>query len=152
MTEHRARITWTRNTPDFTYDSYDRGHEWRFPGGVTVPASSSPEFRGRPERVNPEEAFVAALSSCHLLSFLAIAARRRLTVDGYSDDAVGHMSKNPQGRLAVTSVILRPHVTWASGTAVSREDLDKLHHLSHQECFIANSVKTDVSVEPQYDV
>jgi organic hydroperoxide reductase OsmC/OhrA len=149
MSEHRASIAWKRTTPDFTYETYDRAHEWRFDGDITIPASSAPQFQGRPERVDPEEAFVAALSSCHMLTFLAIAARRRLTVDAYSDDAVGFMSKNEQGRLAITRVLLRPHVTWAAGTSVSREEEDTLHHKSHEGCFIANSVKTDVVVEPR---
>ena len=149
MSEHRASISWTRTTSDFTYESYDRAHEWRFDGGISIRASSAPEFRGRPERVNPEEAFVATLSACHMLSFLAIAARRRLTVDAYVDDAVGHMSKNERGRLAITRVVLRPRVTWAAGTVVAREEENRLHHMSHEECVIANSVKTDIVVEPQ---
>jgi organic hydroperoxide reductase OsmC/OhrA len=150
MSEHRAQISWQRTTPDFTYESYERDHEWRFPDGATVAASASPEYRGRPGRVDPEEALVAALSSCHMLSFLAIAARKRLIVESYSDDAVGHMEKNAEGRLAVTRVVLRPRVTWAPGAAVSAELLEKLHHQSHIECFIANSVKTEVTVEPQH--
>jgi organic hydroperoxide reductase OsmC/OhrA len=149
MSEHRASISWKRVTPDFSYETYDRAHEWRFDCGITVAASSSPQFRGRPDRVDPEEAFVAALSSCHLLSFLAIAARRRLTVDAYDDDAVGYMSKNERGRLAITRVVLRPRVTWAAGTVVPPEEAERLHHMSHEECFIANSVKTDVVVEPR---
>jgi organic hydroperoxide reductase OsmC/OhrA len=149
MSEHRANILWRRTTPDFSYETYDRAHEWRFDGGVTVPASASPQFRGRPERVDPEEAFVAALSSCHMLTFLAIAARKRLTVDAYEDDAVGFMEKNELGRLAITRVILRPRIGWAPGTNVSAAELERMHHQSHLECFIANSVKTDISVEGQ---
>ena len=149
MSQHRANISWRRTTPDFAYHTYDRAHEWRFDGGVTVPGSASPQFRGRPERVDPEEAFVAALSSCHMLTFLAIAARKRLTVDAYEDDAVGFMEKNELGRLAITRVILRPRIAWAPGINVSAAELERLHHQSHLECFIANSVKTDVSVEGQ---
>jgi organic hydroperoxide reductase OsmC/OhrA len=152
MSEHRAHITWRRTTPDFVYETYDRGHEWRFDGGVTVPGSASPEFRGHADRVDPEQAYVAALSSCHMLSFLAIAARKRLTLDAYEDDAVGFMAKNDEGRLAVTKVILRPRIVWAPGSQVAPAELDRMHHQSHRECFIANSVKTEVTVEPKIDV
>jgi organic hydroperoxide reductase OsmC/OhrA len=150
MSQHRARIEWRRTTPDFTYEGHDRAHEWQFDGGVTVPASSAPAFRGVPERVDPEEAYVAALSSCHMLTFLAIAARKRLTIDAYEDDAVGQMEKNETGRLAITKVTLRPRITWAPGTTVTEVELERLHHQSHLECFIANSVKTDVTVEAQH--
>jgi organic hydroperoxide reductase OsmC/OhrA len=149
MSEHRAYISWQRTTSDFTYESFDRDHAWSFPGGATVAASASPEYRGGHGRVDPEEALVAALSSCHMLSFLAIAARKRLVVESYCDDAVGHMEKNAEGRLAVTRVVLRPRVTWAPGATVTAEGLEKLHHQSHAACFIANSVKTEVTVEPQ---
>jgi organic hydroperoxide reductase OsmC/OhrA len=148
MSEYRASITWQRTTPDFAYESYSRDHEWRF-DGVTVSASAAPDYRGNPTRVNPEAGLVAALSSCHMLTFLAIAARKGLTVDSYFDEASGHMAKNEQGRLAVTEVTLRPRVTFAPGVEVSRETLDKMHHQAHLGCFIANSVRTAVTVEPQ---
>jgi organic hydroperoxide reductase OsmC/OhrA len=149
MSEHRARIAWRRTTPDFVYETYDRAHDWHFDSGVTVPGSASPEFRGRPERVDPEEGFVASLSSCHMLTFLAIAARKRLVLDSYDDDATGFMRKNEEGRLAITKVILRPRIVWAPGTTVAPAELDRMHHQSHLECFIANSVKTEIIVEPR---
>jgi organic hydroperoxide reductase OsmC/OhrA len=148
MSEHHASIVWQRSSKDFTYDSYNRAHEWRF-AGTTVPASSAKEYRGDPSRVNPEEALVAALSSCHMLTFLAIAAKRKLPLDSYSDDAVGFMEKNEAGRLAITRVTLRPKIVWSAGVTVSSDDLDKLHHDAHLGCFIANSVKTEVTVESQ---
>ncbi|MCC6640203.1 MAG: OsmC family protein [Deltaproteobacteria bacterium] len=148
MSEHRANLHWERGSQAFTYESYGRDHVWRFPGGVEVPASSAPEFRGNPACVDPEAALVAALSSCHMLTFLAIAARKRLVVDSYGDDAVGYLEKNADGKLAVTRVVLRPKVVFGEGTSVSKQDLDRLHHRSHEECFIANSVKTEVTVEP----
>jgi organic hydroperoxide reductase OsmC/OhrA len=114
-----------------------------------VPASATKEYRGDPSLVNPEEALVAALSSCHLLTFLAIAAKRKLSLDSYSDDAVGRMEKNEAGRLAITRVTLRPKIVWSAGVTVSSEQLEKLHHEAHEGCFIANSVKTEVTVEPQ---
>ena len=146
--EHRATILWRRTSESFTYDSYNRAHEWRF-HSVTVPASAAPGFRGDATMVNPEEAFVASLSSCHMLTFLALAAKKRFSLDSYTDEAVGYLEKNDKGRLAVTRVLLRPQVQWSPGISVSPEDLDSLHHQAHEGCFIANSVKTDVTVEPR---
>jgi len=148
MSEHHASIVWQRTSQDYTYQTYNRAHEWRFTA-ATVPASSSKEYRGEPERVNPEEALVAALSSCHMLTFLAIATKRKVSLDSYSDDAVGVMEKNEAGRLAITRVTLRPKIVWSAGVTVSPEDLDKMHHEAHEGCFIANSVTTKVTVEQQ---
>jgi organic hydroperoxide reductase OsmC/OhrA len=145
MSEHVVDVSWSRGEHEFTYDAYNRDHEWRFDGGITVPASANPKYLGNPGPVDPEEAFVAALSSCHMLTFLSIAARKRLVVDAYTDHAVGIMAKNSQGRLAITEVTLNPKITW-SGEAPSDETLAHLHHLSHQQCFIANSVTTEVRV------
>lgn len=146
MSEHVAEISWKRTSESFAYDHYNRAHDWTFDAGVTVPGSASPHYRGDKERVDPEEAFVAALSSCHLLTFLAICARKRLVVDAYEDHAVGRMDKNAQGKLAVTTVDLHPKVTFAPGTDVDAATLKKLHHDAHEECFIANSVRTLVIV------
>ena len=146
--EHYATILWRRTSESFTYDSYNRAHEWRF-HSVTVPASAAPGFRGDATMVNPEEAFVASLSSCHMLTFLALAAKKRFSLDSYTDEAVGYLEKNDKGRLAVTRVLLRPQVQWSPGISVSPADLDSLHHQAHEGCFIANSVKTDVTVEPR---
>lgn len=147
MSEHHAHILWTRAGADFRYEKYGRAHEWRF-GAVRVPASAAKEFLGEADRVNPEEALVAALSSCHMLTFLALASRKRLTLESYSDEAVGYLEKNEMGRLAITRVALRPKIVWAAGVDVSKDVLDALHHKAHEECFIANSVKTVVTVEP----
>ena len=146
--EHHATILWRRTSESFTYDSYNRAHEWRF-HSVTVPASAAPGFRGDATMVNPEEAFVASLSSCHMLTFLALAAKKRFSLDSYTDEAVGYLEKNDKGRLAVTRVLLRPQVQWSQGISVSPADLESLHHQAHEGCFIANSVKTDVTVEPR---
>lgn len=147
MSEHRARIAWSRESADFSYDAYPRAHRWHFEGGVEVPASAAPDFRGDPERVDPEEAFVAALASCHMLTFLAIAARRRLVVDAYEDSAVGVLEKNEEGRLAITRVRLRPRVRFAEPERVGPELLERMHHQAHEHCFIANSVRTRIDVE-----
>jgi len=150
MSEHHAGVRWKRTSPDFTYDTYNRAHEMRFKdGAIVLPASSAPAFKGDAGRVDPEEAFVASLSSCHMLTFLAICARKRLTVESYEDDAVGHLEKGEGGKLWMTRVKLRPRVRFASGSQPDDKTLAEIHHKSHEECFIANSVKTDVAVEPQ---
>jgi len=148
MAGHRAKIAWKRTSEDFSYPAYSRDHTWTFEGGVEVPSSAAPRFLGSPERVDPEEAFVAALSSCHMLSFLAIASRRRYTVDTYDDDAVGYLEENPDGKLVITRVILRPRVVFSGEKQPTTDQIELMHHQSHSECFIANSVKTDVICEP----
>lgn len=148
MSEHHAKITWQRTSQDYTYQTYNRAHDWRFTA-ATVPASATKEYRGDPDRVNPEEALVAALSSCHMLTFLAIAAKKKLSLDFYVDDAVGFMEKNEAGRLAITRVTLRPKITWTAGISVSDADLEVMHHEAHEGCFIANSVTTKITVESQ---
>jgi len=149
MAEHRAQIRWHRTTPTFTYESYNRAHEIRFKNGaIVVPGSAAAKFLGDESRVDPEEQFVASLSACHMLSFLAIAARKRMTVESYSDDAVGFLEKGPSGKLMMTRVILRPSVKFTADPG--REALNEIHHLAHETCFIANSVTTSVAVEPQF--
>lgn len=146
MSEHRARIVWQRTSQDFTYQTYNRAHDWQFTA-ATVPASATKEYRGDESRVNPEEALVAALSSCHMLTFLAMAAKHKLSLDSYRDDAVGVLEKNASGKLAITRVILKPKIVWSTGVTITAELLAKLHHDAHENCFIANSVYTEVTVE-----
>lgn len=148
MSEHRATVSWERGGVPFTYESYGRDHVWRFPGGVEVPASSAPAYKGNPALVDPEAALVAAISSCHMLTFLAIAARKRLVVDSYVDAAVGFLEKRDDGRLAVTRVVLRPRITFGDGKPPAADVLESLHHAAHEQCFIANSVTTAITVEP----
>lgn len=147
MTEHRATIRWERGGAEFAYETYSRDHTWSFEGGEVVKASAAPKYLGSAERVDPEEAFVAALSSCHMLTFLALAARKRIVVERYEDDAVGFLEPNETGKLAVTRVVLRPRIEFG-GEAPSPEAVAKLHETSHEHCFIASSVRTDVTVEP----
>jgi len=150
MSEHRAHIVWNRTSKEFTYDLYNRSHEMRFDHDrIVVPASAAPAFKGDADRVDPEAAFVAALSSCHMLTLLAICARKRLAVDAYDDDASGVLEKGEGGKLWVAHVTLRPRVQFASGTTVDEATLAEIHHLAHEQCFIANSVKTEVTVEPR---
>jgi organic hydroperoxide reductase OsmC/OhrA len=145
MSEHVVDISWSRGANEFTYDTYDRDHEWRFDGGVTVPGSANPKYLGNPGLVDPEEAFVAAISSCHMLTFLAIAARKRLVVDAYDDHAVGVMAPGPTGRLAITQVTLHPTIVW-NGPEPDAATIKRIHEVAHRECFIANSVTTEITV------
>ncbi len=147
MSEHVAEIVWKRETDSFAYSDYNRTHAWKFDGGIEVKAAAAPAYLGDPSCVDPEEAFVASLSSCHMLTFLAIAAKKKLVVDAYVDRAVGVMEKNEDGRLAITRVTLHPKIEFAPGVEVDAETLAHMHHASHEHCFIANSVKTEVTVE-----
>jgi organic hydroperoxide reductase OsmC/OhrA len=147
MSEHRLTLTWQRDGRDFTYEGYSRDHVWTFQGGSVVKASAAPEYKGNPALANPEEAFVAALSGCHMLTFLALAAKKRFVVDRYVDHAVGTLEKNAEGRLAITRVVLRPEITFGGESRPTAADLDTLHDQAHHHCFIANSVRTEVTVE-----
>ncbi|MBL9172600.1 MAG: OsmC family protein [Verrucomicrobiales bacterium] len=153
MSEHHATISWERKDAPFLDQRYSRVHEWRFDGGAVVTASSSPSVVPVPmsdaSAVDPEEAFVAALSSCHLLWFLSLAAKRGWLVDAYTDTASGVLGRNSEGRLAMTQVVLRPFVTFSGAMRPSPDDFLKAHHAAHDACFIASSVRTEVRVEPE---
>jgi len=146
MSEHRAKVHWNRQDKEFALKEYSREHLWTFEGGSEVRASAAPKYMGDPALVDPEEAFVAALSSCHMLTFLALAARDGFVVDDYEDRAVGFMERDAQKRIAITRVTLSPKITWG-GDAPSEEKLDELHEKAHKHCFIANSVTTEITVE-----
>ena len=150
MSEHRATVRWEQTGGPFAKRQYSRAHSWSFDGGVTVPAAASPtavpaQFTD-PSAVDPEEAYVAAIASCHLLSFLPLAALGGFEALRYEDDAVGHMTKNERGKLWVSEIELHPRVTWAEGKAPSAEQEAELHHLAHDDCYIANSVRTVIRV------
>jgi organic hydroperoxide reductase OsmC/OhrA len=152
MSEYKVKITWHRQIDEeFVQSKYSRGHEWSFDGGTTIPASSSPHIVPLPysveANVDPEEAFVAALSSCHMLLFLSIAAKRRFVVDTYIDNAVGIMEQDENGRFLISKVVLRPEIVFSGDKQPSKEQVKKMHHQSHTQCFIANSVKTNVITE-----
>lgn len=145
--EYRAIVLWRRGAEPFTDNKYSRGHLWRFDGGIEVPASSSPLVVPKyslGEAVDPEEAFVASLSSCHMLFFLSFAAAKGFRIDSYEDHAVGEMAKNAKGKLYVAKVTLHPEIVFSGDHRPSEADVDALHHRSHEECFIANSVLTEV--------
>lgn len=154
MAQYVADILWLRGEQDFLSNRYSRRHVMRFDGGVEVPGSSSPHVvpipLSDPSAVDPEEAFVASLSSCHMLWFLSIAAKRRFCVERYADSAVGTMARNEAGKMAMTVVTLRPDVTFSGAMQPTRAQIDQMHHEAHEECFIANSVKTEVRCEPRY--
>lgn len=149
--EYTATVSWKRGDAVFTDMKFSRAHLWSFDGGITVPGSSSPHSvrvpYSRADAVDPEEAFVAALSSCHMLTFLYLAAKQGFVVDSYDDEAVGVMTKNERGKLFVSKVALRPRITFSGAKQPSDAELADLHHHAHEECFIANSVLTEVVVE-----
>jgi organic hydroperoxide reductase OsmC/OhrA len=152
MAEYSASIEWERNGAVFTDNRYDRRHAWRFDGGVEVRASSSPHAVPVPlsdaTAVDPEEAFVASIASCHMLWFLSIAAKRGFVVDSYRDDPIGQMGRNDQGKPAMTVVTLRPAVSFGASRVPAWPELLAMHHEAHDECYIANSVRSDVRCEP----
>ena len=148
---YNVKILWKKNLDDAFVDSnYSRSHTWIFDGGIEIPASSSPHVVPLPmsneSAVDPEEAFIAALSSCHMLWFLSIAAEKNYIVESYEDDATGVLRKNGDGKLSMTKVTLKPKVNFSNENAPAREQLDELHRLAHEKCFIANSVKTKIDI------
>lgn len=151
MSTHTAVVEWHSDGSRFTDNRYSRAHQWRFDGGAVVPASSSPHVvrvpLSDPAGVDPEEAYVASLSSCHMLWFLSIAAQQGVAVESYRDEALGVMAKNEAGKEWVERVVLRPDVLLRAGVDVDDATVAELHHRAHDACFLANSVKTAVTVE-----
>ena len=144
MAEHRITLKWWKGDVPFTYEAYPRNHTITFKDGVPVFFSAAPAYRGDPTKGDPEDLLVASLSSCHMLSFLAICAKKKIVVDAYDDEAIGTL-ENEGGKLWMTQVVLRPKVVAGADAAT----LEQIHHLAHQACFIANSVKTAVTVKPR---
>jgi organic hydroperoxide reductase OsmC/OhrA len=154
MAHYRAEVLWVRGSQPFVDNRYSRRHLLRFDGGIEVPGSASPHVVPLPmsdtSAIDPEEAFVSSLSSCHMLWFLSIAAKRGFCVDRYCDAAVGEMARNAEGKMVMSVVTLRPQVDFSGDRRPTREQLDEMHHQAHAECFIANSVKSEVRCEPIY--
>lgn len=148
MSEYKVDLDWASDSEDFAYDNYPRTHQWKFGGGIEVNASAAPEYLGKAEFVNPEEAFIASLASCHLLTFLAIASFKKFVVKSYHDTAMGFVGKNDKNKVAMLKVILRPKVEFGGSAKPSAEELNKMHEKAHAECFISNSVLSEVVVEP----
>jgi organic hydroperoxide reductase OsmC/OhrA len=148
MSTHNATITWTRRGAGFDYETYNREHEWSFDSGQRLNASAAPAYKGSEDCVDPEEAFAASIASCHMLTFLAIASKKKLVVESYTDEAVAHLEKNPEGQLAVTRVELHPKIRFSGEKIPTAEEIERMHESAHRNCFIANSVKTEVVVLP----
>lgn len=155
MSHYTAETLWLRGEQDFLSQRYSRKHLLKFDGGLEVPASSSPHVvrvpLSDPTAVDPEELLVAALSSCHMLWFLSIAARQKFVVDSYQDLAEGVMEKNAEGKYAIGVVTLRPAVKFSGDRIPTRAELLALHHEAHEECNIANSVRSEVRCEPVFE-
>ena len=152
MAHYEAEVIWQRAGQSFLDNRYSRRHLLRFDGGLEIPGSSSPHVVPVPmsdaAAVDPEEAFVASLSSCHMLWFLSIAARNKFRVDAYRDQAIGVMARNERGRFMMKTVTLRPDVSFSGERMPTRAEIDAMHHEADDECFIANSVRTEVRCEP----
>ena len=152
MSEYTAEVLWQRGEANFLDNRYSRAHRWRFDGGTEVPGSSSPHSVplpwSDPAAVDPEEAFVASLSSCHMLLFLSLAAKRGFRIDRYRDQAVGTLGQNAQRQWCMTRVTLRPEVSFSGAAMPARADIESLHHAAHEQCYIAHSVTADVRCEP----
>ena len=151
MSAHTATILWQRDDATFSDGRYSRRHTWQFDGGAVVPASPSPHVGAAPwsdpAAVDPEEAFVAAIASCHMLWFLSLAAERGFVVDRYEDAAIGTMARIAPGRQAITEVVLRPRIAFAGERQPGAAEVEALHEAAHERCFIANSVKTAIRIE-----
>lgn len=149
---YKVKIFWKKKSSEvFTDMKYSRAHKWIFDGGIELPASSSPHVVPVPmsdeSAVDPEEAYVASVSSCHMLWFLSIAAGENFIVESYHDDAEGILEKDKKGKLAMTEIILKPEIKFSGDKIPSQEEINELHHQAHQKCFIANSVKTEIIIK-----
>jgi len=153
MSEYYATINWKRQTDEkFSDNNYSRAHTWKFDGGETIQASSSPHVVPLPysveSNVDPEEAFIASLSSCHMLFFLSIAAKRRYVIESYVDAAKGIMQLNKDNKTSMTDITLNPKIEFTGEKQPTTEQINKMHQQAHQQCFIANSVKTKIHINP----
>ncbi len=153
MRAYRAEVRWARRDSERFVDGwYQRGHEWRFDGGATVTASANPDHvppgTSNPADVDPEEALIAAASSCHMLFFLAFAAKVGFVVDAYADNAVGYLDRDADGRQFMARIELRPDIAFAGERLPTREEIEALHHKAHDACYVANSLRTESSVLP----
>ncbi len=150
MSTYTIDLAWRRTTPDFDYKTFDRGHIWYLAGGQTVHGSAAPDFSGDPEKSNPEEALLAALSSCHMLTFLAVAALKKLVVESYEDEPLAELGKNEKGKMMVESLTLRPKVVFGGETIPDADAVWELHRKAKENCFIGNSLLSTVVLEPRF--
>jgi len=150
MSHFSIALNWRRTTPDFDHKTFDRSHTWRLAGGQIVQGSAAPDYSGNPEMSNPEEALLAALSSCHMLTFLTIAALRKLTVDRYEDEPLAELGKNEKGKMMVSRLTLQPLVVFSGATIPDADSVRELHRKAKENCFIGNSLLSEMSIEPRF--
>lgn len=150
MSSFSISLSWRRTTPDFDVKTFSRDHVWRLSGGQVVQGSAAPDYSGNPQMSNPEEALLAALSSCHMLTFLAIAALRKLVVERYEDEPVAELGKNERGKMMVARLTLRPLVTFSGATLPDENTVQELHRKAKENCFIGNSLLSPVAMEPRF--
>lgn len=148
MSEHKAQLTWRRGDGGFGYKEYHREHDWAFPeSGQLVSASAAPAYLGKPDCVDPEEAFTASLASCHMLTFLAIASMSGYVIDFYDDEAIGYLEKADDGKPWLSKVVMHPRIVFSGDKQPTTEQIEQMHEKAHHECFLARSVKTEVTWE-----
>jgi organic hydroperoxide reductase OsmC/OhrA len=151
MSQHTATIVWKSESPDFMTGRYSRAHAWRFDGGLTVPASSSPAVvrapLSNPANIDPEEAYVASISSCHMLTYLHLARLAGFSIESYEDQAVGETVKNERGVPWIATVVLAPRIVYGADKRPTPEEEDRLHHQAHEQCFVSQSIRTEVTVK-----
>ena len=150
MSEFYSRLEWKRDHPDFELKTFNRSHRIHFPNGALLEGSSAPDYSGDPEKNNPEQLFIASLSSCHMLTFLAVAAIGKWKVESYEDDAVGYLEKNETGKMSMNRVILQPQVVFSGSNHPSRKAQEDMHLKARRSGFIANSVRTSISIQPNF--
>lgn len=148
MSKHRATISWVNDHKTFDYKTFSRDHWWQFEGGAKIQMSSAPEYGGNPACMDPEKALVASLSSCHMLTFLALCALKQRVVKRYTDKAIGYLGKNAEGATAITKIVLQPKVVFGEGAGLSTSEVRELHQQAHEKCFVANSLRADMQIEP----
>jgi organic hydroperoxide reductase OsmC/OhrA len=149
MSEFKINISWKKGPEEFTYETYDRTHAIQFNGGQSIFSSSTKETFGKDEHANPEEMLAAALSSCHMLTFLAVASKKKKIVTDYTDETVAILEKGDSGKLQVTKIYLNPRVRFSDETVVTHEELNQLHEAASRNCFIGLSIKSEVIVKPE---
>lgn len=150
MADFSIQVNWRRSTPDFDPKTFDRSHLWRLAGGQTVQGSAAPDYSGNPDMSNPEEALLASLSSCHMLTFLTIAALRKLVVDRYEDEPTAELGKNAKGKTMVARLTLRPWVVFGGDAPPDADTVRELHRKAKENCFIGNSLLSEMAVEPRF--
>ena len=150
MSHFSIRLDWRRTTPDFDHKTFDRSHLWHLAGGQTVQGSAAPDYSGNPHMSNPEEALLASLSSCHMLTFLTIAALRKLVVDHYDDEPTADLGKNAKGKMMVARLTLRPRVVFSGDMIPDADTVQELHRKAKENCFVGNSLLSEMVLEPRF--